>query len=221
MTREVPLGRRVSDLVALLGGLAMFLACAFLASDGRVGPDERAVFDAINGLPRWLEPLMQGAQFLGVLMVGPVLALIALALGRARLAFAIVLVTLTKLVAERIVWEILVRERPGTTIPGAIVASGVSTEGPAFVSGHVVLTTAISVVATPWLPRRWRPVPWIAVALVALARPYLGAHAPLDVVGGLGLGLAIGGAANLLVGVPAGRPEPRMREATVPDSPVD
>jgi undecaprenyl-diphosphatase len=31
---------------------------------------------------------------------------------------------------------------------------------------------------------------------------YLGAHAPLDVLGGLGLGLLVGGLANLAVGVP-------------------
>jgi len=32
---------------------------------------------------------------------------------------------------------------------------------------------------------------------------YLGAHNPLDVLGGIGLGLAVGGAADLIVGVPA------------------
>jgi membrane-associated phospholipid phosphatase len=41
---------------------------------------------------------------------------------------------------------------------------------------------------------------------------YLGAHNPLDVAGGFGLGLAIGGAVNLALGVPeagAGRLPPR------------
>jgi undecaprenyl-diphosphatase len=38
-----------------------------------------------------------------------------------------------------------------------------------------------------------------------VARVYLGAHAPLDVVGGAALGVAIGAALNLLVGVPAFR----------------
>lgn len=71
MTTKVPLARRVSDLAALLGGLVVFLACALLASGGRVGPDERAVFDAINGLPRWLEPLMQGPSSWACSWSGP------------------------------------------------------------------------------------------------------------------------------------------------------
>jgi membrane-associated phospholipid phosphatase len=63
---------------------------------------------------------------------------------------------------------------------------------------------ALAVIVTPYLPGRWKVVPWVLVAVVAFARAYLGAHNPLDVTGGLGVGLVIGGGLNLAFGVPDG-----------------
>ena len=60
--------RRVPrDLITLAASLAVFAGCAVIVADGRVGPAERAVFHAINGLPGWLYRPMLAAQFLGVL----------------------------------------------------------------------------------------------------------------------------------------------------------
>jgi len=95
------------------------------------------------------------------------------------------------------------RDRP-VTEPGAIIRAGVATTGLSFVSGHVVLVTCLAWIATPYLHGRWRILPWIAVSLVGLARIYLGAHNPLDVMGGLGMGFAVGGAVNLAIGAPRG-----------------
>jgi membrane-associated phospholipid phosphatase len=195
--------RRRLDAIVALAGLAVLAACALVARDGTVGPAELAVFRAVNELPEALSGPMQGAQLLGVLAVGPVTAAVAAVLRRWRLALACLLVTAEKLVAERIVWELVSRSRPGTTIPDAIVRGNTPTSGASFVSGHVVLVTGLAWAITPYLRGRWRAAPWVVVALVAFARLYLGAHAPLDVLGGLALGLIVGGVANLVVGIEA------------------
>ena len=51
---------------------------------------------------------------------------------------------------------------------------------------------------TPLLPGRWRLVPFTLASLVGLARVYYGAHLPLDVVGGAGIGILCGLVASLL-----------------------
>ena len=46
-------------------------------------------------------------------------------------------------------------------------------------------------------------MPWALAAAVCLSRVYLGAHFPLDVAAGAGLGMFIGGVLNLAFGVPS------------------
>src|SRR4029077_21038180 len=85
------------------------------------------------------------------------------------------------------------------------------------VSGHAVITAAMAGLIAPCLPRRWRPVPWILVALNGVARIYVGAHNPVDIVGGIALGVLIAGVLNAVLG-----PARHHARRHVPDaSPAD
>src|SRR6266545_4205324 len=64
------------------------------------------------------------------------------------------------------------------------------------------------------LVRRARRVAWALAAAVCLSRLYVGAHLPLDVIGGAAVGWAVGAAVHLLLGAPGGRPSAaRIRRA--------
>jgi undecaprenyl-diphosphatase len=200
-----PFVRRHDDVAYIVAGLALFAVCASIAGSGTVGPSEARVFRWISGLPNWLSPPMQLAQLLGVLGVGVVLAAVTLLLRRFGLALAAIIVTVPKLVSERLVWHFKTRSRPGTTISGAVVRGSTPARDVAFVSGHVMLLTGLAIVLVPYVGGWLRVVPWIVVGVVAFARVYLGAHAPLDAVGAVGVGLVIRGVANLTVEVPTGQ----------------
>jgi membrane-associated phospholipid phosphatase len=122
-------------------------------------------------------------------------------LPRCRLAIAVLIATVGKLVMERVVKALASRQRPGTSIGRDVHLRGdVTAIGESFVSGHAVLIAAIAGLVTPYLPPRWKAVPWVVVGLVMVTRVYVGAHNPLDVVCGAGLGLAIAGAINIVLG---------------------
>jgi membrane-associated phospholipid phosphatase len=201
------------DLIMLVASLAMFAVCAVIVADGRVGPAERAVFHSVNRLPDWLYGPMLVAQFLGVLAMPLVVAAGALAWRRWRLAGALVLVVPMKLAAERVAKLLVERKRPGTTVPNAIL-HGVPSAGLSFPSGHAIITFAIAGLLALVLPRPWGIVAFVLASLNAVARVYLGAHNPLDVVGGAAIGLGIAATLDLVMNI--ARDRWGRREQTAP-----
>ena len=70
-----------------------------------------------------------------------------------------------------------------------------------YVSAHTAVAVALAATLAPSFPRAARVVAVVLAALVGFARIYAGAHLPLDVVGGAGLGLVCGTLARLVFGV--------------------
>jgi membrane-associated phospholipid phosphatase len=195
--------RRWTDAGIAVAAAAVTAICAGAVASGTVGDLERRIFTTVNGWPDALRWPLWTFQTLGVLAMPLIVAAVALVLKRRRLALALALLVPLKLGVEKeLLKEIVHRERPGTTIPGAVLRD-VPSAGLSFPSGHAVIAFGIVILLAPYLRRRWLLVVVALAVLNSVARVYLGAHAPLDVVGGAAAGLAVGALLNLLIGVPA------------------
>lgn len=205
-------GRRFSraDAVALVVSIAVLVATAFVASARRVGALEEAAFEAFNGLPDALAWAVWPPMQAGAILAVPAAALAALvAWRRWRPAASLLAAGLAAWLLAKAAKAVAERGRPATYLDGVELRGGSvgggHNEGLGFPSGHAAIAFALAAVATGYLPARRRWVPFALAVAVSAGRLYFGAHLPLDVVGGAGLGVALGIAARLALGGPPSR----------------
>lgn len=201
VTRRPPSRHRV-DLAVLVAGALVLGLSALLLGSREVPGVERSVFRAVNGVPDIPFALAWVPMQLGNVMAVPAAAVLALVAHRSRAALALGLAGLSAWILGKVVKAFVERGRPGALLDDAVLRDA-PTGGLGFVSGHAAVAVALAATAWPYLGRRGRIVAAGLAALVCLTRVYVGAHLPLDVVGGAGLGLVVGAAVHLVVGRPA------------------
>jgi len=194
--------RRWSDaLLVVIGGGVLVLSAIPVHADS-LSDAEKSVFRAINDLPSAVYPFPAWIFMqLGNFLVVPIAALVALVARRFRLAATLAVAGLSTYVLAKVVKHFVERGRPSKFVPDLHIY-GAPAGGLGYVSGHVAVICALTVAAWPYVGRRARIALVALAVIVGLLRVYVGAHLPLDVVGGAGLGVACGGLARLLIGVP-------------------
>jgi glycosyltransferase 2 family protein len=201
-----------TDLATIVGGALLLAACGLLARS-ELTAIETSTFEAVNGLPQGVYPAIWPVMQYGTFITIPILALVAFAFRRYRLGLAVLAGGVSVYLIALIVKQVVDRGRPGRLLDGVVAREQFGAESLGFPSGHAAVAGALTVVVTAHLSRRWAIAAVLLVLAVMFGRMYVGAHLPLDLVGGVALGVIAGGVANLVF-------PPPLRSST-PEDPRD
>jgi membrane-associated phospholipid phosphatase len=80
---------------------------------------------------------------------------------------------------------------------------------------------AITIILLAYLGRPWQIAAIVLAIVVPIARMYVAAHLPLDLLGGAALGITVASAVNLAIGVPARAPTENPRAGPNTDGRAD
>ena len=197
--------RHPGDVVRVVVGLTVLALGGLAANRGRVGTLEKDIFRVVNDLPEGMSFLFKSVMQLGAFPAIVIVSLVALAARRPRAARDLAVSGVGAWLAAIGVKRLVAEGRPADLLKD-VVLRGAPAHGFGFPSGHVAVAAALATAAGPHLPRPTRRAAWTLVALVALGRMYVGAHLPIDVLGGAALGWALGAAVDLVWGAPGHRP---------------
>ncbi|MEP7177851.1 MAG: phosphatase PAP2 family protein [Pseudonocardiales bacterium] len=177
--------------------MATFALTLVAARGRRVGKWEHVATRRLNRLPDALHGpvwLVMQSGALGAPLVAGGAATLA---GRPGLAARLAGSGVSAYLLAKGVKRVVRRGRPGELVTG-IRIRGHPASGHGYVSGHAAVSMALATEALPLFTAKARPVPIATASVVALARVYVGAHLPLDALGGAALGWAVSRTASEL-----------------------
>lgn len=180
--------RSSRDLLVVAAAGVAVAAGARAARSGTLGEAESRLFARVNAVsdraaaPVWV--VMQVGSLGGAMATGAAVA----ASGRHRLGCRIAVVSAATWLASKAVKPLVGRGRPHMVVDEARVLGRAPT-GLGYPSGHAAIAIAMASATSPLVPRGLRPVLWSVAFGVGVSRIYVGAHMPLDIAGGVALGI--------------------------------
>jgi len=188
------------ELALLIGGIALALCSGLPVSGARVPGWEEAIFRAINDLPDFLyRPVWVVMQF-GSFWAIAAVAVVAIVFRRFRLAIGLGIAGVSVYLLALFLKQIVDRGRPAELLAD-VHLRGAPATGNGYPSGHAAVAFALATIAWLWFGPRVRWAFLAAAIVVCFGRVYVGAHFPLDVVGGAAIGVASGALVGLILRV--------------------
>src|SRR5829696_8679192 len=201
---EPAVERHPGDVIRVVTGLVLVAVLAFMATSDQVTRVEADLTLLLVDLPGTFRGALEALRWLGSLPAVAVVAVLALLARRPRLARDAVVAGLVAELLAVALDAIVDRGSPSDLVAG--VVQRVTTDIEGFPAPTTAVAAALAAAAGPYLPRTARRWSWVGVALAGVSVVHLGAHLPLDVLGGAALGWAVGAATHLAFGTPSVRP---------------
>ena len=170
--------------------LTLFVVLAVVASSGLIGNREAAIFHWFYDWPSLLRPPMLLITQAGSTWMVVIVTCALLVLRRRLVALQILTASLTTFFVVEMTKVVVGRPRPFVILPG-VQSRERFVDGLGFPSGHTAVTTIVVLLLWKYVPKQYRWLLIVWLALVAVSRMYLGVHAPLDIAGGLVLGVSM------------------------------
>lgn len=193
--------RPVDLLVSIVSLTGLFIT-AYIVRQPDIPAWEVSVFRFINGWPDWLFPFIWPFMQYGVFLTIPVVAIVAAYFRRYRLAILLLAGGVGIYFLALVVKEVVSRMRPVDLFEAIQARENVRHGSLGFPSGHGAVASTIATLANRYLSKKWQILSIFTLCVVVVGRIYVGAHLPLDMFGGLFLGIFIASLLNFTVGVP-------------------
>ncbi len=182
--------RRVRSFSLFAAGLALFEGSRILARRKGIEPIEERVFRAANEAPDAIAIPVRAIMQAGTFVTVPASSAVAFLAGWRRLAAGLAVGGTAAWLLAKEAKPLGSRPRPSGVLEGVRTREGI--EGDlGWVSGHAATSTTLALTLWPWVPAEARPALLGTVGMTWFGRMYVGAHLPLDLVGGAGLGMMI------------------------------
>ncbi|MET8087197.1 lysylphosphatidylglycerol synthase domain-containing protein [Micromonospora sp. NPDC005237] len=200
-------------LVSLTVSTGLLAALSAAIRSRPVPPWERDLFALLNHLPAGLAPVLVLVMQLGSYPAVFVTAAAAVVARRIGTAWSLLLAGNLAYWLAVAVKAAVARQRPAALLADVVLRETITGRF-GYPSGHVAVATALALVAARAGGPRWRRAAWAVIGLVAVARIHVGAHLPVDVVGGFLVGWLAVCLTRLVVGeVGPQRSVPPLRAA--------